>query len=411
MGVCDSIEKIVNSKPAENFFFEPFKLCKNDELKERAIDCIGRNIQPSLGNFKSFLYNVYSNSTRTSEGLCSLPNGNEIYQACIDFHLTDTKVHSADELHKIGLKEMAKIRERMNKIMEKVDFKGDIKEFLNYLRNEKKFSFDTPEETIAEYRRITFDVIRPKLPLLFKNIPKSNLTVDMTPSSKPNSAVAFYMAGTPDGRRPGTVYVNAQNPRMLSSFEMLTLALHEGEPGHHFQTMFSAEMKDEPQFKVNMEDMSYYMAPSRFPISTGFMEGWGLYCESLGYEMGLYDDPYYEFGCLSFDAHRISRLVVDTGLHAFGWSEDKAVQFILENTAITENFAVNEVKRYISLPGQALAYKFGQMKIKELRELMAEKLRENFCVKEFHELVLRCGCTSLSVLEKVVQQKIEEMSK
>ncbi|CAD5113899.1 DgyrCDS3058 [Dimorphilus gyrociliatus] len=410
MGVCDNIEKVINSKPTDNFFYQPLKACTSQTIIQSAIDCICNDIQPALEKFQSYLQNVYLKNTRKEEGIRSLPNGKEIYQACIDFHLTDTNVHTAEELHQIGLEEIEKIKMRMDAIMKKANFQGNFKEFLHFLRNNSQFYFESSEETLAEYKRITFDVIRPKLELLFKNIPKSNLTVDMTPSSKPDAAVAFYSAGTPDGSRPGTVYVNVRNPKMLGSYEMTTLALHEGEPGHHFQTMYSAEMTDEPQFKLNMEDMNYFMAPARFPICTGFMEGWGLYCESLGYEMGLYNNPYDEYGCLSFDAHRICRLVVDTGLHVLGWTEEKAVQYILDNTAITEKFAINEVRRYISLPGQALAYKFGQMKIRALRQLMKDKLQEKYDIKDFHELVLKCGCTSLSVLEKVVNNKIREIS-
>jgi len=281
-----------------------------------------------------------------------------------------------------------------------------VKDFNEQLRNDQSFYYDKPEELLDGYKDLVFNIIEPKLPLLFKKIPKSKVIIEPYPAAMSDGPLAYYYAGTADGTRPGVFYVNSKDIKSAPKYEMTTLALHEAVPGHHFQHSYAYTIEGLPKFRTHLEDRKYAEAPSRFPLNTAYIEGWGLYCEYLGLELGLYEDKYDYIGHLSEEIFRAVRLVVDTGIHALNWSPEQAVSYMMDNTASSKRAIEKEVKRYITLPGQACAYKIGEMKIKTLRKMAECKLGSKFNVQDFHEVVLN-SCHSLSLLEQKILEFIE----
>ena len=294
---------------------------------------------------------------------------------------------SADEIHNLGLKEVARIRKEMKNVMKEVGFKGSLLEFFEHVRTDKNLMpFDTADQVIENFK-LMYEKIKPFVDQQFDLQPKTPFEIRRVEAFREKSAAAHYNRGSLDGSRPGIFYVPIPNVRKYNIFDNEALFLHEAIPGHHFQISIQQENQKLPNFRKN----SFYSA---------FSEGWALYTESLGRELGLYDDPYQYFGMLNMEMHRAIRLVVDTGLHSKGWTREDAIAYSLENEGDSEEKLTSEIERYMANPGQALSYKIGQLKIRELRDLAEEQMGDRFDIKTFHRKVLEDGALPLSILEK-----------
>lgn len=344
-------------------------------------------IFPAYKKLHDFMAAEYLPKGIAAHGINAIPGGASWYQYLIGFHTTtDMK---AEAIHEIGLSEVKRIREEMDQVRVTVGFKGNLKRFFKHLSSNDKFFFSSKEELIAGYSGLK-EKIDTLLPKFFDVTPKTPYEVRAVESFREKSAAgASYHAGTADGSRPGVFYINTYNLRAQPRWGMETLSLHEAAPGHHFQISIQQEMADAPKFQ-------------RFSESTAFAEGWALYVESIGKEMGLFSDPYQYFGRLSDELLRAMRLVVDTGLHSKGWTREQAIKYMLDNSAMTESDLTAEVERYMAIPAQALSYKIGQFKISELRRMAEEKLGEKFSIHEFHNQVLLDGSLPMAILEEKI---------
>lgn len=325
-------------------------------------------------------------------GAWKFPEGEAYYQAALE-RTTTTKLN-AEEIHKIGLQEVARIHEEIRAIMRKVKFEGNLQDFFKFIRNDDRFYFADTEEGrnayLDEASRLVSE-IKTYLPELFISQPAADLLVKaVEPYREKSAGMAFYQAGTPDGSRPGIFYANLSDMREITSYEIAALVYHEGLPGHHMQISIARELKDIPEFRKY----------SRF---TAYIEGWGLYSELLPKEIGLYQDPYSDFGRLNMELWRACRLVVDTGLHHYKWTRQQAIDYLLENTPAADVRAERSIDRYIVIPSQATAYKVGMMKFVELREQARAKLGDKFDIREFHEQVLAAGPLPLTILDDQIQ--------
>ena len=364
-----------------------------EELQNEVKDYIQNVLNPTYQELYDFLVNEYLPKSRDSIGISDVPNGKEWYEYLARYHTTTDL--TPDEIHEIGLREVAKIRAEMEGIIEQVGWDGDFNSFLQYLRTDPRFYFETGEELLQAYRAMSKE-IDAYMPTLFNKLPRAPYGVIPIPmESAPFTTTAYYNA--PTEGRPGYYYANLYMPEVRPKYEIPVLSVHEAVPGHHHQISLAQEMENVPNFR-------------KYLSITAFVEGWGLYSEQLGESMGIYDDPYDKFGQLTYDMWRAVRLVVDTGMHYKGWSRDDAVNLFLENTAKTEQDINNEVDRYIAWPGQALAYKIGQLKIMELRDKSKEALGEDFDIKDFHDHILSFGSIPLSILEEKVDEFIEAKS-
>ncbi|MEM6829497.1 MAG: DUF885 domain-containing protein, partial [Bacteroidota bacterium] len=361
-------------------------------FQEGIRNIITRDVNPALLTFHDFLKDTYLPNARKTYGLNDLPNGEAWYRERISFHTTTSL--TAKEIHEIGKQEVARIHEEMEKVLEEVNFQGGVSDFNNFLKTDPQFYFTDPEELLAAYRDIC-KRIDPELPKLFGTLPVLPYGVKETPAYRSKSAPsAYYMPGSREAGRAGYFYANTYDLKSRPKYEMEALSLHEAVPGHHFQIAIAQELENQPEFKT---------ATFQF---TAFSEGWGLYSESLGEELGLYTDPYQRYGRLTAEVWRAIRLVVDTGIHAFGWSREEAIDYFKANSGIAEHDITVEVDRYIAWPGQALAYKIGELKILELRERAEEKLGNDFDIRAFHDVVLGSGPLPLNVLESNVEDWI-----
>ena len=353
-------------------------------------------IIPAHQRMADFFSVEYMKAGRDSSGYSELPGGKDYYDFAIKYFTTTTM--SADEIHQLGLSEVARIRSEMEKIKKQVGFKGDLKAFFDHVRSSKDLMpFNKPEEVIANFNAI-HATMKPKVDELFSLQPKTPFEVRRTEAFREKSASAEYNSGSLDGTRPGIFYTPIPDAATYNVYSDESLFLHEAIPGHHFQISLTQESEVLPKFRKTL----WYSA---------YGEGWALYTESLGTELGLYTDPYQLFGMLGAEMHRAVRLVVDTGIHTKGWSREKAIAYCLDNEAESEAGITSEIERYMAMPGQALSYKIGQLKIRELRSKAQDELGDKFDIREFHREVLETGCIPLALLEEKIDNWIEESKK
>ena len=365
-----------------------------DEIQQEALNVIKLKVIPAYVKLHRFFKDEYLPACRTSIGIKEINNGKEYYEF-LARKFTTTNL-SPKEIHEIGLSEVARIRDEMDTIINDVKWEGTFKSFLDDLRTNPKFYYETSEELFESYLA-TSKRIDPELVKLFKVLPSMPYGLKPIPmESAPDTTTAYYQRPAADGSRAGYYYVNLYRPEVRPKYEIEVLSVHEAMPGHHLQIALAMEL-DLPNIR-------------KYGGITAFVEGWGLYSERLGYDLGLYKDPYSKFGQLTYDMWRAIRLVVDTGMHYFDWTRQDAINYFLENSAKTKQDVMNEVDRYINWPGQALAYKIGQLKILELRAKAESEFGEDFDIKDFHHEVLKRGALPLDILEEYINQWIEKES-
>lgn len=376
------------------------------ELDAEFVEQVGQAIkncyQGALRGLLNFVEEFYSDRVREDPACKALRNGEEVYAQCLRFHTTTSK--SAQEIHDMGLQEVARIEGRFqHEVLDVLGFKGKFSEFAESLKKDPTFFYTSEEDLLAGYRDLVKRITE-KLPQFFGKLPAMPLEV----VAKTGGPAAYYFAGTPDGKRPGRFYVNTTRLSERAKYEMPALALHEGVPGHHLQGALALENEELPQFLRYIEDRRYEFCPARRPLYTAYLEGWALYCEHLGEEMGMYTSPHELFGRLSVEMMRAVRLVVDTGIHHFGWSVERAAEYMEEKTGMAANECSEECHRYAAWPGQACGYKVGQLAIEELRQRAEAKLGASFDLRAFHDLVLGAGPLPLDVLGQRVDAWIVE---
>ncbi|XP_048246902.1 uncharacterized protein LOC124119505 [Haliotis rufescens] len=369
-------------------------------LKEQGLIAVA-NLQTAIQNMQQFINDVYLPNTRPDIGISSLDGGQEYYEACIRWYLSVNM--TAQEVHDIGLLEVDRIVDNMEKITKKQGFEGSVSEYFKDIMNDTRFFFNTAEEMIEEYEKQIFTVVEPELETYFSDMPGLPIEVLPTPNDGP---IGSYSSGSADGSRPGIFWANVLRPESSPNLTMMALTIHEANPGHHLQISYSIT-SDTPDFRQKMESSAHNKVPFAFPRYTAFVEGWALYSEFLGEEMGLYRDDYELMGRYSSEMFRACRLVVDTGIHAFNWTRDGAIEYMLNYTARSYEAVAVEIDRYITWPGQALAYKIGEIKILELRRKAEQELGDRFDIREFHSVVLKSGTLPLTVLEDLVNDWLD----
>ncbi|MCA9139965.1 MAG: DUF885 domain-containing protein [Planctomycetales bacterium] len=402
----DSVEQArahVVDDPEESLFLTNLadesiaKLSEADwtSLRPQILDAIGNSVIPSYRKFADFLETTYVPACRGSIAARALPDGQALYQSQVNkFTTLDL---SPDELHQTGIQENERIRKQMLAIIAKVEFDGDLPAFLNHLRTDPKFYPKTKEELLKEVAYI-LKRADGRLPNLFATLPRTPYGIREVPDYvAPQTTSAYYWPPATDGTRGGFYYVNTYNLSARPLYQLEALSFHEAVPGHHLQLALQAEL----------EGLHPIRKQTNF---TAFIEGWALYSEKLGTELGFYKDPYQEFGRLSMEAWRASRLVVDTGIHAKGWTRQQAIEYMKEHTALSQHNVVAEVDRYIGWPGQALGYKVGELFISQLRSRAEEQLGDAFDVRTFHDAVLSSGSVPLPILERKIEQFIRQAS-
>ncbi|MAU54889.1 MAG: DUF885 domain-containing protein [Flavobacteriaceae bacterium] len=400
--VIPQLKTIINTNLDENLFYSPIRQFPSDfsedeksVLTNKYKKTVLNKIIPAYQKLYDFMKNEYLENGRDSSGINVYVDGSDYYNYSIKLYTTTEM--SADEIHQLGLNEVARISSEMEIVKSKVGFKGDLKSFFNHVRYlDELIPFQKPSEVIDNFNKIHKEMT-PQVNSLFGLQPKTPFEVRRTEAFREASASAEYNPGSLDGTRPGIFYVPIPNIKEYNYYSDEDLFLHEAIPGHHFQISLQQENTSLPSFRKSL----WYSA---------YGEGWALYSESLGKELGLYKDPYQYFGMLSAEMHRAIRLVVDTGIHTKGWSREKAIQYSLDNEAESEASITSEIERYMANPGQALSYKIGQLKIRELRSRAENKLGDNFDIKIFHERILESGCIPLKLLEEKIDNWIESYS-
>lgn len=394
------IDKQIVSDPAQSGFYKPFEHYSSEisaadqqQLTQEARQAVEQQVVPAYKKFKEFFVKEYLPACFDQVGIWQVPHGDELY--AYDVRRYTTTDLTPDQVHEIGLKEVARIRAEMDRVMQQTGFKGTREEFFKFLRTDPQFYYKSPDDLFEAYKAMA-KTIDPNLVKVFRTLPREPYGVEAIPAvAAPDTTAAYYRPGAADGSRAGTYFVNLYKPDTRPKWEMLVLTLHESVPGHHLQIARAHELGAMPKFR-------------RFGGYTAFTEGWGLYAESLGDDMGLYTDPYAKFGELTYQMWRAVRLVVDTGIHAKHWTRDQAIKYFMDNAPKAELDIVNEIDRYIAWPGQALAYKIGELKIHELRTRAHDQLGEKFDLRAFHDVVLSSGPLPLDILERNVNDWIAE---
>jgi len=398
-GVIAQLNAIIESDIDSNPYLKVFKeadesiidIDDKNKLIDDAILLIENKINPAYKRLHDFLLNDYLPNSRDSIGIKDIPNGKKYYEYLAKYYTTTNL--TPDEIHTIGLNEIDRIRSEMEQIINDVDWDGDFLSFLNYLRTSPRFYYDNSEDLFNAYL-IMSKTIDPLLPKIFKVFPRAPYGVIPIPDeTAPFTTTAYYNSPSPG--RPGYFYANLYKPESRPKYEIPVLTVHEAVPGHHFQISIAQELENVPTFR-------------KYQGITAFVEGWGLYSEELGEFIGIYDDPYDKFGQLTYDMWRAIRLVVDTGMHYMDWTREDAIDLFIKNSAKSRLDIENEVDRYIAWPGQALAYKIGQLKILELRNKAESMLGDKYDIKDFHHEVLKRGSLPLELLEFYIDEWITE---
>jgi uncharacterized protein (DUF885 family) len=393
----------INATVEDNFFYSPFKnlpesltKTQKDSVINVAKEVIESKVIPQFKRIKTFFETEYLPKTRTTIGISEIPNGKEYYQNRIDYYTTLNL--TADKIHQIGLNEVARIKTEMLKIIDEVEFKGNFADFLKFLRTDKQFYAKTPDELLMIARDMAKRVDA-QLPRFFKTLPRKPYGVAPVPDAiAPKYTTGRYIGTKKNSTDPGYYWVNTYDLPSRTLYTLPALTVHEAVPGHHLQGSLNNELGDSiPQFRKDM-----YLS--------AYGEGWGLYCEFLAEEMGIYTTPYERFGKLTYEMWRACRLVVDTGIHAKGWTRDQVVDYMSSNTALSIHEINTETDRYISWPGQALSYKIGEMKIRELRKKAEKELGAKFDIREFHEIILEQGTVTLPILENRINAYITNIN-
>ncbi|MFT2089355.1 DUF885 domain-containing protein [Paraglaciecola sp. 2405UD69-4] len=400
VGFENSVKAFVHDAPSDSLYYTPFKdlsdspLTKEQQvsLKQQAKTIISTKVFPAYQAFYDFLVKDYIPNSKQEVGANSWKDGLAYYQNRSNYYTTTSM--SVEDIHQLGLEEVARIRDEMQLVLNTLDFDGDINEFIHFLRTDPQFYAKTPEELIKEASYIAKQMDA-KLPLLFNKLPRTPYGVEAVPDNiAPKYTTGRYIGPTRDNQ-PGFYWVNTYALDKRPLYALTALTLHEAVPGHHLQISLSRELQELPEVR-------------RYTYISAFGEGWGLYSEFLGKEVGMYENPYHEFGRLSYEMWRACRLVVDTGMHVKGWSRQQAIDYMLENTALSEHNVRTEVDRYISWPAQALSYKIGELTIKQLRQQAKSQLGDRFDLRAFHNAVLEHGSIPLSVLKINVEKFIQQ---
>ena len=403
-GYESTYDQHITSTAEENFYYSPFLDLpapltpeEKDSLQQAAKKVLLEEVIPTFKFVKTFFEEEYYPNTRQTIGVSETPNGRAYYQSRINFYTTENL--SPEEIHQKGLDEVKRIRAQMQAIVQEVNFKGTLKEFIEYLRTDSQFYAKTPEELLKHARNIS-KKLDEQLPRYFKTLPRKPYGVAPVPDAiAPKYTGGRYIGTSPDSTDPGYYWINTYNLPSRPLYVIPSLTAHEAVPGHHLQGSLNQELPESiPQFRRNL-----YLS--------AYGEGWGLYCEFLANEMGIYTNPYEHFGKLTYEMWRASRLVVDTGMHVFGWTREQAVEFMADNTALSLHEVNTEIDRYISWPGQALSYKIGELKIRELRVFAEKELGSQFDIREFHEKILEKGTVTLSLLETRIVNYVNTLKK
>jgi uncharacterized protein (DUF885 family) len=400
--LAKQIADLIPPDPLASPLLEPFTRfpagfpdAERARLTEHAKRIYASSVAPAFQNLHEYVEKTYLPACRESIAASALPNGAAAYTFHVRWQTTTSL--TPQQIHELGLSEVKSIRAEMDKVIASTGFKGSFHGFTEFLRTDPQFFYDKPDDLVNGYR-IVVKRIDPELAHLFGKLPRLPYGVCIIPEFKaPSQTTAYYQPGAPSAGRPGCYFVNTYNLHARPKWEMEALSLHESVPGHHLQISLAQELEGEPEFRKHVG----YSA---------FVEGWALYSESLGEELGLYKDPYSKFGQLSYEMWRAVRLVVDTGMHSMGWTREQAIQFFKDNTGKTDQDIIVEVDRYIVWPGQALAYKIGQLKIRDLRTQAEARLGAKFDVRKFHDDVLENGAVPLGVLEAHMKQWIDEQA-
>lgn len=399
-GYASTYDSQIVEKPEDSYFFTPFKDLpstlsqpQKDAIIKVAKDAIKTEVIPEFKRIKNFFETVYLPNTKTTLGVSESPQGKAYYQNRLNYYTTLNL--TPEEIHNIGLKEVERINAEMESILKEVNFEGDLKDFIHFLRTDVQFYAKSGEELLKEARDIA-KRIDAKLPAYFKTLPRKPYGVAKVPEAIAPKYTSGRYVGASDDTQPGYYWVNTYNLSNRPLYVLPSLTAHEAVPGHHLQMALNAELGDSiPQFRRNL-----YLS--------AYGEGWGLYSEFLADEMGIYTTAYEQFGKLTYEQWRACRLVVDTGIHAMGWTREQAVDYFIKHTALSLHNINTEVDRYISWPGQAVSYKIGEIKIRELRAEAERSLGEKFDIRAFHEVILEQGVVTLPILEKRVMAYIEK---